>query len=334
MIPMRSATIIFAASLLICIIFLSSPNSGNYSQADNILNNKGRVLGAQEVIAEISLKDLGIDLNALPESEDEVIKEPEKINAQDYYGLQNCRGAAIDVASGKILFSKGADEAVPIASITKLAAALVFLDYNPGWDKIYTVKNSDIIAGGKVYLNPGDRVKVKDLLYLSLIGSANSAAKALVSACSLSEAEFVDKMNLKAKDLGLINTRFADPVGLSRANISTALEVVKLVRAALAEDEISRAASQKNYEFFLENGKKRSISSTDLLLFRFPYNGIEILGGKTGFTKLAGYCFTGKFKDSSGHEIISAILGSDDQNSRFTETKGLVSWVYDNYKWQ
>jgi len=333
MISMRSAIIIFAASFLICIIFLSSPNSGNYSQAVNILDNKGRVLGAQEVIAEISLKDLGIDLNALPQSEGVTVKEPEKIKPGSDFKLQNCFGAVIDIETNKLLYSKDANRIVPIASITKLATALVFLDNNPGWERIHTVSNSDMVGGGRIYLVNGDKVKIRDLFYLSLIGSANSATEALVNSTLLSEEEFINKMNIKADELSLYNTRFVDPVGLSRENVSTALEVARLAQAAMEKDEISLAVKKKTYEFFTESGAKRSVSNTNLLLFRYPQESIGIIGGKTGYTKLAGYCFVGKFKDSSGQEVVSAVLGSDNQNFRFSETERLISWVYDNYRW-
>jgi len=330
---MRSAITIFAASLLICIIFLNSPNSGNHGQARDILDNKGRVLGAQEAIAEISLKDLGINLNVLPENENETIKEPEKIKPESDFNLENCFSAAIDAQTKKIFYSKDANRVVPIASITKLATALVFLDNNPGWEKIHTVSGSDIVGGGRIYLANFDKVKIKDLFYLSLVGSANSATEALVNSTLLSEEEFVNRMNIKADELNLKNTSFVDPVGLSHKNVSTALEAAGLARAALENKEISSAVKMKTYEFFTESGAKRSVSNTNLLLGKYPRESIGIVGGKTGYTELAGYCFVGKFSDTNGHEVVSAVLGSDNQNFRFSETERLISWVYDNYKW-
>jgi D-alanyl-D-alanine carboxypeptidase len=222
---------------------------------------------------------------------------------------------------------------VPIASITKLMTALVFLDYNPDWDTVYKMKKEDRREGGRIYLFTGDEVTVKDLFYLSLVASDNTAAIGLDNSTGLSEEEFVLKMNLKAVDLGLTRTSFVDPVGLSDGNNSCAVEVAELTKAALANEEIKKATLTKDYSFLTLGGRRKVVSSTDYLLEDLPYDGIKIMGGKTGATEAAGNCFVGKFTDGAGHEIISVVLGADNYKARFTETKSLIKWVYDNYEW-
>lgn len=241
--------------------------------------------------------------------------------------------AVIDAKTKTLLFQKNTEESTPIASITKLMTALVFLDYNPGWDKIYTIKESDRREGGKIYLYKGEQVKVKDLFYTSLIGSANTATMALISSTGMSEEEFVQKMNDKAFELGLLQTSFADPTGLSQKNISTAHEVALLARVALAQRDIRQATLIQEYQFETLSGRKKKIISTDYLLGNLPPNGIRIIGGKTGYTPSAGFCFTGDFLHEGENEIISAVLGCPDYTGRFTETKRLAEWIYDNYEW-
>lgn len=240
--------------------------------------------------------------------------------------------AAVLVDSGRFwLYEKKADEVQPIASITKLMTALVFLKHNPGWDKIYKINETDEVEGGRVNLFPGEEVRVKDLFYTSLIASDNGATLALVHSTGLGEEEFVRQMNLTAKELGLIKTSFLDPVGLSDKNVSSAREVAKLAKAVFAQAEIGKVTEKKEYIFKTLSGVEKKVESTDYLLFDPAQNSFQVLGGKTGYTPQAGYCFVGRFKDSSGQEIISVVLNSVGKNERFKESKSLVNWVFKNY---
>jgi D-alanyl-D-alanine carboxypeptidase len=243
------------------------------------------------------------------------------------------KGAVLTANDRTFLYCKNADVTQPIASITKLMTALVFLENNPGFETTYTVTRDDQIPGGILNLFPGDIVKVKDILKTSLIASDNGATVALVHSTGMSEQEFVVKMNEKAKQLGLKNTSFTDATGLSDKNVSTAREVAIMAKAALARDEIRTTTETKDYQFTTVNGINKKIESTDNLLFDSAKNNFQIMGGKTGFTDKAGYCFVGWFKDPSGREVISVVLNSNDKNGRFKESKSLVNWVFSNYSW-
>jgi len=242
------------------------------------------------------------------------------------------KAAVLSLSDRSFLFTKDADKSQPIASITKLMTALVFLDKNPGWEKIYKITESDKIEGGHLNLFLGDEVNLKDLFYTSLIASDNGATIALVHASGLSEKEFVDLMNQKAQFLGLRSTFFSDPIGLSDRNISTAREVAILVRTALASEEIKKAVYTPNYSYLTVQGRDKKIESTDYLLFLESENGLKAFGGKTGYTDTAGYCFAGKFSSASGKEFISVVLNSEDKNSRFKESRDLVRWILENYE--
>ena len=314
-------------------IGLSFVLSGSTIAIDGIENVKGKVLGMSEEIKDISLSHLPRVLQAqgkLPESEDKP-KEEERPEVIPFDLQSNC-GSVMDLQNKEILFNKEADKKWPIASITKLVTALVFLDNNPGWDAIYEVRREDRREGGKIYLYTGDKVSVKNLFYLSLVGSANTATLALVRSTGMNEEEFVQKMNEKVSNMGLENTYFSDPAGLSY-NVSTAKEVAKFAQVALSNSDISAATLTKKYELTTLGGRKRIVYNTDDLLDIFPQNGIKIIGGKTGYTEAAGYCFVGKFVDHNGIEMISVVLGSGSRNSRFSETKNLAEWAYESYVW-
>lgn len=241
------------------------------------------------------------------------------------------KAAVLSLADRSFLFLKKADVVQPIASITKLMTALVFLENNPGWDKTYTITEADKIIGGHLNLFLGDEVKIKDLFYTSLVASDNGATMALVHASGLSEKEFVSRLNTKAQALGLLQTNFADPVGLSDNNLSSAREVALLVQAALNQPEIKKAVSLAEYSYVTVQGREKKVESTDYLLFIEAEPDLGTFGGKTGYTDAAGYCFAGKFFSQSGKEFISVVLDSADKNSRFQESRALVSWILKNY---
>ena len=243
------------------------------------------------------------------------------------------KGAVLSANDRVFLYCKNADEVQPIASITKLMTALVFLENNPGFETTYTVTKNDQIQGGILNLFPGDIVKLKDILKTSLIASDNGATMALVHSTGLSEKDFVQKMNDKAIALGLKHTSFMDATGLSDKNVSTAREVAIMAKAALAREEIRQTTESKDYQFLTINGDKKKVESTDYLLFDSEKNSFQVKGGKTGYTDKAGYCFVGRFKDASGREVISVVLNSSGKNERFKESKNLVNWVFSNYSW-
>lgn len=269
--------------------------------------------------------------NRLPISQD--LSRAQRIKNWQDPVISADRAAIFDISTNTFLWEKNSDVQQPLASITKLMTALVFLENNPGWDTIYKIGASDNIAGGKVSLFLGEQLKVKDLFYSSLVASDNGATIALVHATGLSESEFISKMNMKAKQLGLFKTSFVDPIGLSDYNLSTARDIARLARAALKNEEIKKATLTDEYKFETLEGKDKTVESTDYLLGSDVANEVYVQGGKTGYTDKAGYCFVGQFKNKSNREIISVVLNSASINDRFKQTKALVVWTFSGYQW-
>jgi D-alanyl-D-alanine endopeptidase (penicillin-binding protein 7) len=256
------------------------------------------------------------------------------------FELSASSGLALDLRRNYYLFEKEADSELPIASISKLMAALVFLDNNPGWNKVYTIRESDKRDGNKLNFFPGEQVYVRDIFYSALVASDNSAIISLVSASGLSEEEFVKAMNEKAKKLGMDKTNFAEPTGLSDSNTSTARDVAKLIQESMKDMDIRRAVLADKYELEILNvvkqkGKKkpsnrRTIKNTDQLL-RSADLSVKIIGGKTGYLNKAGYCFAGSFQKDE-QQIITVVLGAANQDARFAETQRLLDWIFKNYE--
>jgi D-alanyl-D-alanine carboxypeptidase len=327
---MRNYIITFFVFIILILVLASFLNVRQVKIDPVFLSedNNGKVLGVQEVtFTDVFGATPGLKIVDYGE------KEPRLREGEEVIVVQAAGAAAIDIKSNKIIFSQDADRVLPIASITKLITALIFLEYNPGWDTTYKIRSSDRVEGGRIYLSAGEEVEVRDLFYSSLVGSANTATRALVSATGLSEEDFVGLMNKKMEELGLVNTKFFDPIGLSTANVSTSNEIVRIASIAFEKQEISDATLTDRFEFNTVAGKKKIVENTDILLDIFPQNGLKILGGKTGFTNAAGYCFTGKFTDLNGHEIVSVVLGGSSYNSRFRETRELIEWIYRVFEW-
>ena len=329
-IPMLTSLIL---GLAFCLLLFIVGTAALLLEPLPVISNidKGLVLGAFEKHID---NQAGPKLNVPKTIADDIVRAPQKSGQAEEINLIAKSGTAVDCASNAILYTKAAEEAVPIASITKLMTALVFLDSSIDWEEIYEITLADRREGGRIYLVCGDRVKIKDLFYFSLVGSANTATMALVHATGMSEGEFVAAMNEKARALGLDNTYFVDPIGLGQENISTAGQAARLVQRAFQEKSIREATLQPKYECQTESGQTKLLYNTDSLLTKFPQNGISLLGGKTGYTKAAGYCFAALFANENGHDIISVVLGAQSSKSRFTETKKIIDWVYENYFWE
>lgn len=239
----------------------------------------------------------------------------------------------VDDESSAVLYQRDPAEIVPIASITKLMTALVFLDTDPDWDEVVTMQRSDQRLGGQIYLLTGEQILVSDLFYLMLSASSNEAAAALSRVSGIEN--FSSAMNKKAAELGMTDTFFLEETGLSEENVSTARDLIKLADAAFSREEINRALKTNQFNFLiLNNGRRGQSRSTDRLLESFLNSGeYEIIGAKTGFLNEAGYCLLIKVKKQDGPVLTLALLGADQATDRWQETKGLVDWTLDNYIW-
>jgi serine-type D-Ala-D-Ala endopeptidase (penicillin-binding protein 7) len=310
--------------------------------------NIGKVLGVFDINEELFFKEPGWyfankafsstimleekNLLGLPENGNKVL--PVKIEHFVEFSVNARNSAAIDLDSDILLFAHDADKRVPIASITKLMTALIFLENNPGWDAEIKIEKEDRVEGGRIYLYWGEEVTARDLFNFSLVGSDNTATMALARSTGLSLGQFVEKMNQKAKNLGLEKTNFVEPVGINDRNVSTAREVLAIAKKALEHEEIKEATLLKEYSFTTKEGRFKKVYTTDQLLDNLPPENLILLGGKTGYTVAAGHCFVGMFENTAGKKVVSVVLGADSNTSRFIESKKLNTWISENYEWK
>lgn len=239
----------------------------------------------------------------------------------------------VDDESETILYNKNPQAILPIASITKLITALVFLDSNPDWDKAVEINQTDYRNGGHVRLLDGEQVTVRDLFNLMLISSTNEAAFALARISGLEN--FVSAMNKKALDLGLADSYFVDPSGIEPENISSPSDLIKLANVAFSRTEITEALVKSDYQFEVVNTQRRgSVDNTNKLLTGFlNTRDYTIIGAKTGFLDEAGYCLLLQVRKNNGPSLTLVLLGSETTTDRWQEAKGLVDWIFRNYQW-
>lgn len=331
---MRKTLSLFTIIFFVFGIFVYGKSDSSYS-IGSAMDKNGIVLGISE-----EAPNGGMDSNVESQNNslpiDDMVKyknlPPTKNASSSDYNLKAGKAVVLDCTSGSVIYDKNSTEKVAIASITKLATVLVFLKKNLSLDSVYEVKKEDRVEGGLLHLRTGDLVTIKDLLNLSLVSSDNMATMALVNASGMSLKEFVIEMNIFAKTNDLVNTNFIDAIGLEQ-NLSTAVDVAKLANLAFANETIAGIVSQEQYAFATKNGRAVIARSTNILLDDKVDDGVKVVGGKTGFTNSAGYCFVGKFVDDKNKNIISVVLDESEKKSRFYQARNLAKWAYDNFTW-
>lgn len=259
---------------------------------------------------------------------DTITQEPTAISNEPR--LQSTAVVAIDTSVNErindIVYSKNYDTVLPIASLTKLMTAVVFLETETPFDKIVTYEAGDNAIGSKLYVSPGETMTVKDLYFTMLVGSANNATKALVRSTGLSQEEFVQRMNDKAKAWGLEHTNFNDVTGLDVGNVSTVYEVALMAKNAFNNLKILQGTTTWAYGFrTLNTDIPHTIKSTSEGM---ADSSLFITGMKTGYLDEAGYCFVFKARSSkeSDKNIITVVLGADSKNQRDNETTDLMNY--------
>lgn len=231
-----------------------------------------------------------------------------------------------DLGTGTILFQKDANISYPIASTTKIITALVASEHFKQ-NSILTVGKSASTPGSKVGLTAGENLSFRSLLYGMLLNSGNDAAFAISENYLGGTESFVAAMNKKADALGLKNTHFDNPAGFdSPKHFSSAYDLAVITQEALKSDALKRIFSTKETSIVSLN-KKYSHQLINLNKLLSEVKGV--MGVKTGTTQEAKENLV-TLVERENHNILIVLLGSDD---RFSETRSLIDWSYENFHW-
>jgi D-alanyl-D-alanine endopeptidase (penicillin-binding protein 7) len=230
----------------------------------------------------------------------------------------------LDSADGSVIYSRHADQAAPIASITKLVTALVVLDAGLPLDEELTITQADRSRTDNLpsRLAVGTQLTRRELLQLALMSSENRAAQALGRNYPGGEAAFLRKMNEKARAIGMLHAHFEDPTGLSDHNVASPSDLAKLVMAA-NQNELVREYSTAPSRIVAVGRQRLEFHNTNPLV-RDP--NWQVLVQKTGHIAAAGQCLVLQAV-IDGRQVVMVLLNSVGKYTRVADARRMRQWL-------
>lgn len=238
----------------------------------------------------------------------------------------------MEAGTGKVLYAKNANEALPPASVTKVMTLLLVMEAIDSntlslEDTVSVSEYAASMGGSQVFLEPFEEMSVEDMLKSVVVSSANDAAVALAEKVGGSEEAFVKRMNEKAAQLGMENTNFENVTGLDDDTVNHVLSAMDI--ALVSRELITKHPLILNYSSIwmdtIRNGAF-GLSNTNRLI-RF-YSGAT--GLKTGSTSKAGFCISAT-ACRDGMDLIAVIMGSETRDARNAAATQLLDWGFANY---
>ena len=238
--------------------------------------------------------------------------------------LQSASALVLDQSTGAVLFEKNAGAVLPIASITKLMTAMVALDAKPSLDEMLVIGEDDVdmLKGTRSRLRVGTHLSREEMLRLALMSSENRAASSLASHYPGGREAFIVAMNQKAQMLGLTDTQFSDPTGLTAANVSSARDLVRMVAAAHQYPLIREFTTATEYQVKIA-GRTQSFHNTNSLVKSSSW---DIGLSKTGYISEAGKCLVMHAWLNNKPTII-VLLDSLGKMTRIGDANRIKRWV-------
>lgn len=238
----------------------------------------------------------------------------------------------IEASTGEILFQKNKDEKLAPASMTKMMSMLLIMEEiengNLKWNEMITTsEKASSMGGSQIFLKVGEKMTVEDLLKGVAIASGNDAVVALAERVSGSEEQFVKRMNVRAKDLGLKNTNFINATGLTADNhYSSAYDMSLIAKELVKHEKILEFTS--TYEDYLRKDTKSPfwlVNTNRLVRFKEGVDGL-----KTGFTDEAGYCLTATMKKDN-MRLITVVMKEENTSKRSADTTKMLDYGFNIY---
>lgn len=232
----------------------------------------------------------------------------------------------LDEGTGRVLWGRNVNLALPPASTTKVLTALLVIE-NCSLDEVVTATPSvEKVEGASIVLQPGEKMTVRDLLHAILLKSANDACVAAAHHVSGSVSDFARLMNKRASELGCTNSNFTNPHGLTEPDHETsAKDLATISREAMKHPIFQEIVRKRKYELDRSVSQKvRLIASKNVYLDSDPTAD----GIKTGWTVAAGHCYVGS-ATRNGQRVITVLLNSPDWKG---EHARMLNWAFENFQ--
>lgn len=244
--------------------------------------------------------------------------------AHDALELKSSVALVVDQDTQEVLFRKNDMAVLPIASLTKLMTGLLISEAKLPSDEMITITQDDVDTekGSSSRLRVGTELSRGELLHLALMSSENRAAHALGRSYPGGLAVFVPKMNARAKALGMMDTRYVEPTGLSSKNQSSAHDLATLVNFAYGDPTLRELSTSTGYQ--VEVGRRTLQYNNTNRLVKNPAWDIGLQ--KTGFINEAGQCLVMQAK-VAGRKLIMVFLDSTGKLSRIADAERVKRWV-------
>ena len=243
---------------------------------------------------------------------------------QDALDLKSSVALVIDQDTREVLFSKNEQAVLPIASLTKLMTGLVVIDAKLSMDETIVITQDDVDTekGSRSRLHVGAELSRGELMHLALMSSENRAAHALGRTYPGGLAGFVALMNAKARSLGMVDTRYVEPTGLSSQNQSSAQDLARLVNAAYGDATMRELSTSPRHEVEVGN-RTLQFNNTNRLVSNPSWQiGLQ----KTGYIAEAGRCLVMQ-ATVAGRKLIMVFLDSTGKFTRLADAERVRRWV-------
>lgn len=337
--PLLSPVSSFLCLLVLSLTLTACGDSAQFTTALEALKEREKKIEAQELAYAKREQELAETSASLEKQRAEIESlkntldiEFEKLRVQQAsLALKLKRGTAPNISSGRaividpatneVLMDKNADKRLPVASTQKLLTALIIVEAGE-LDAPVTIEALDCVCPPvRIGLKAGEQYTRRDLLAALMVKSSNDIAQALARDNAGSVEAFAKKMNARALQLGMKDSRFVNPHGLPADNqYSTASDMAKVAKAADAQPEIRKMIRIQNLSFKKGDGSLISLKNTNRLLKSVPFCD----GMKTGYTQLAGYCLISSGEKDGRRRIVVVLNGTDD--SIWKDSQALLEW--------
>lgn len=238
--------------------------------------------------------------------------------------------ALMETDTRQLLYGENENKRVPVGTLAKLMTVLLTAEAVESGalklsDSVTASAHANSMQGAQIWLMPGEKMTVEELLRGVIIGNANDASVALAEAVAVTEERFVIMMNRRAGELGMLSTRFADCSGFTGGEeYSTAYDMALLGAELSKHTELQKIFT--TWLDYLRDGATELVNTNELVK---SYKGMT--GMKTGFSEKSGWCSVLTAERENG-KYTAVVLGADDKDYTFTRGKGLLGWAFSSFE--